>query len=191
MRKAAIAMAQKAIAIDDNFAWAYTALAMNYLGDRQYDKAVAAARKAVQLQPSNADAQGFLGFFLTQAGRPDDGIPYIQTALRLSPRWFGPYLNFLGQASFHAGRYKEAVSIYEENARRHGPIYHNILAYWAASYVMTGQLDSAKSLVQRIGKRFPKLSISSWPPLVPPALYRHQDGVEIFWSAMRKAGFPD
>ncbi len=190
-RKAAYAMAHKAIAVDETFGWSYVALGMNYLTDRQYDKAVAAGKKAVQLQPNSADAHGYLGFYLTYAGRADEAIPHLKTALRLNPRWFGPFLNFLGQANYYAGRYQDAVSAYEENATRRGPIIHTILAYWAASYVKSGQIEKAKATIQRLLKRFPMMSVRTWPQWLPPNLYRHPEDIKDFWATLRKAGFPE
>ncbi len=164
---------------------------MNYVVDGQFDKAVAAGEKAVQLQPNSSDAHGFHGLYLTFAGRADEAIPHIETALRLNPRWFGPFFNFLGIANYHAGRYQDAVAAYEENAARRGPIIHTILAYWTASYVKSGQIEKAKVVIQRLLKRFPMMSVRTWPQWLPPNLYRHPNDVEDFWATMRKAGFPE
>jgi Flp pilus assembly protein TadD len=52
----------------------------------QHDLAILEATCAIELNPSNALAQGWLGAALTFAGREEEGIPRLENALDLAPR---------------------------------------------------------------------------------------------------------
>ena len=75
----------------------------------------------------------------------------------------GPYLNFLGYASFQAGNFSDAVAAFEENHARRGPKIHAVLAFWAASYSMNGQIEKGEKIVAQLIKRYPGISVSTWP----------------------------
>ena len=86
--------AQRALEIDPNFALAWSALA-----DTQILRAVrgmatpadavaeasAAARRALELDPSLGDAHASLGTILTHTGRLREGIRELETAIELNP----------------------------------------------------------------------------------------------------------
>ena len=52
----------------------------------QWDEAIAALSKAVELDPKNADAQNNLGWALGEKGRYDEAIPILQKAIELDPK---------------------------------------------------------------------------------------------------------
>ena len=51
----------------------------------QWDEAIAALSKAVELDPKNADAQNNLGWAVGEKGRYDEAIPILQKAIELDP----------------------------------------------------------------------------------------------------------
>jgi len=184
-------LAQRAMALDDTLGWSYMALARAYLMKGQHDQAVAIAEKAVQLQPSDADAHGYLGLYLMWAGRAEEAIAPIKKALRLNPRVLfstGPYLNFSGFAYVTADRYGEAISAFEESTKRGGATGVEALAYSAAAYSELGKEQEARATVQKLLEKDPDFSLRSWVWL---RLYKNLDDWKRLLNVFRKAGLPE
>jgi adenylate cyclase len=102
-------LAQKALAMDDSIAEAHVLLSMLYIRKKEYDKAIAEGERAVALNPGGTSVLLNYARSLTVAGRPEEGIPLFQKAIRLNP--FGPptlYREF-SHALRYAGRFEEAV----------------------------------------------------------------------------------
>ena len=74
-----------------------------------HQESIELARKALALSPNMADAWGQLGLTLNAAGRPDEAIPVIQSAMRLSPYYATYLLLQLAKAYRYTGRHEEAV----------------------------------------------------------------------------------
>ena len=187
----AFELSQKAISVDDSFGWSHNALAGAYLVRGQNDQAVAVAKRAVDLQPSDPDAYAYYGLYLMWAGRAEEAIAPIKKSLRLNPRVAfstGPYLNFSGIAYFTAGRYEEAIAAFEENAKRGGAIGVENLAYSAAAYSELGQGDKAKARVQELLKKYPDFSLRSWAWL---RQYKTLGDWKRLLGVFRKAGLPE
>jgi tetratricopeptide (TPR) repeat protein len=122
-------LAQKALALDPKFSAAYSFLGLAYWIEddsnsdalallshvdwleRQFDQAVADARRAVAINPNNA--QGY--FALTDAegsaGRPEELVHAAEQAIRLDPaaRDLDAYL--VGTAYVEVRRFQEAVPV--------------------------------------------------------------------------------
>ena len=62
----------------------------------QHDKALAEGEKAVALNPNSADSHMMFGKILTFAGRYEESIPELKTAIRLNPIPPNIYLYSLG-----------------------------------------------------------------------------------------------
>lgn len=186
----ALELAHKAIATDDTFGWSYLALGSAYLMNGEHDNAIAAMRNAVRIQPSDADAYAYLGYYLHWAGRGEEAIEANKTALRLNPKPRGARnVAFLGYAYFTAGRYEDAIDTinqrYEWFAARAGP---PVLGYLAAAYAATGQDDKARVTMDTFLDKRPKLTISTFPRL---RIYKRAEDRERLIKLLRKAGIPE
>ena len=187
----AFELAQKAVAIDDAFAWSHTALATAYLVKGQHERAVASAERAVEIRPDDAHVHANLGLMLMFAGRAEDAIEPTRKALRLNPRLIafstGPYLKFSGFAYFTAGRYEEALAAFDENAARGGSIGAEVLAYATAAYGALGRVDEARAAAQELLDKYPNFSLGSWPWL---HLYKDPEDAKRLLDGLRKADLP-
>ncbi len=156
-------LAQKAIAVDDNFPWSYIALAGAYLANGKHDNAVDAARHAVAIQPNGYEANLFMGFYLNFAGQPDRAVEYLETANGLSRIDTIRGLSFLGMAYFTAGRYADCAAVYKRRFERFGgpdsPIGHVFLA---AAQAKLGEVDEAARTAERFRRKYPKFHMSKW-----------------------------
>ena len=62
----------------------------------QHEQAIAAAERAIALNPNNAIAYMAVAELMGMAGRPEEGITMAKTAMRLNPRYPSWYLLRLG-----------------------------------------------------------------------------------------------
>jgi tetratricopeptide (TPR) repeat protein len=60
-------------------------LGVIYVWKKQHDQAVAEAERAIALDPNDADCHVTLGVILAFAGRPEEGIGWIERGMRLNP----------------------------------------------------------------------------------------------------------
>ncbi len=86
---AAIAMLERSVAIDDNYAptWAYLGRAyttngsLHFGGRDHYRRAEAAYDKAIALNPVFPDPRVYMANLLTNTGRVEEAVPLLRVAL--------------------------------------------------------------------------------------------------------------
>ena len=180
----ALELAEKAVAFDDSFADAHSALGDVYLWTKQYDRAVAELERAVALNPNDADGFAGLGDVLTWVGRPEDGIAHLRRAMRLNPNYPSFYLWILGHAYFVAARYEEVIGILKQ-LRARNPSFGPAYLYLAASYSLLGRMEEARAAGVEMAKYFPEWSYTRERELMP---YKNTSDLERMLNAVRKAG---
>jgi adenylate cyclase len=180
----AIALAQKAIAMDDSIPRAHALLSDLYSSKGEHDKAIAEGERAVALDPNGAGAHEFYALSLVYAGRPEEAIPLFQKAIRLNPfSATGTFLHY-GHALLGAGRMEEAVSAYKKSSQL-SP--NSIFAHTrlAATYSMMGREKEARAEAAEVLKLNPNFSLDSY---AKRNNYRDQSVTENLVAALRKAG---
>lgn len=123
----AIAMLEKATALEPNYspAWAqlghaYTTNASLQSGGREhYEKAQAAFEKAIALNPALAEPRIYLANLLTDTGRVEQAVPLLRSVLKDNPNNAEAHWE-LGYAYRFAGMLKESVTECEK-ARQNNP----------------------------------------------------------------------
>ncbi len=141
----ALEMAAIAQSLDSSFGLSYSAQAFAFLVNREFEQALTASAKAVKLAPNDPYVMTYHGFILCAAGDADEGIAYVETALRLDPlNVRTPYLNILGVINFQAGNYETALRAFLRNQERGGPLGPGIHNFVAAAYFALG--DNAKAV---------------------------------------------
>jgi tetratricopeptide (TPR) repeat protein len=75
----------KPLAYRENSAWVYNNLGLVYIQMKQWDKAQAHLRKALEADPENAVAHNNLGIVLGQKKEYEKALKEFQTALTLDP----------------------------------------------------------------------------------------------------------
>jgi TolB-like protein/Flp pilus assembly protein TadD len=188
-------LAKKAAEVDDAFGWAHTALGTAHLMRREHDQAVTEARAAIRAQPGDADAHSYLGFYLHWAGRGEEAVESVRTAMRLNPQFMlrgsGRFRAFLGFAQFTAGHYADAAEtlkeLHEDMGARGGAGI-TTLAYLAASYSELGRDREARQAIEQLTDINPDASISTLSYL---HMYKNQEDRERVQNAVRRAGLPE
>jgi adenylate cyclase len=185
----ALDTANAALSLDDSFAPSCSALGLALTATGQHDEAITWTRRAVELQPGNADAQLFAAFAHLFAGHAEVAYEAITTALRLDPQYVrGPYLNMLGIVCFCGERYEEAIDVFKRNVDRGGPIGPPALAFRTAAYVAAGRMEEARVSVQELLSFFPAFSLTRFRM---PQMFKNAADADRVISALRKSGLPE
>jgi adenylate cyclase len=82
-----LAIAQKAITLDDTLPGGHGLLGLGYAQRRQYDQALAESERTIALDPNSADSYAMQAEVLNFAGRPEEALRSVEQAMRLNPRY--------------------------------------------------------------------------------------------------------
>jgi adenylate cyclase len=183
LRKA-LEIANFALKLDDRLPQTHFVLAAAYRGQRQYDKAIAAARRSIALDPNYADGYFQVALNLNYAGRPDDGLTEIKKAMRLNPRHSFFYVLVLGQSYYLLGEYEKALKQFER-AKAANPEFGQVHKFLAATYVALGRMDDAEWAVEELKSIIPDVSLKKE---VFSAPFQDKRVLDLYLSRLRKAG---
>ncbi len=173
-----------ALALDENDSDVQRVLAALRLTQRNHDKALFHQQRALSLNPNDDLIVVQQGEILTWIGEPEQGIPWIQKAMRLNPFHPPRFWNHLGRAYFVARRYAEAVEAFKQIAAPDQ--FHH--AFLAACYAQLGDATAAGNHVNEVMNRNPGFSWSN--TLVPVLHYKRDNDLEHHRDGVRKAGLP-
>jgi len=112
----------RAVALDDQDAWAHLVLGLGHARRRRPEPALIHLSKAVDLNPNFALGHAGLGYALACSGQPERGLEAVDRAQRFSPRdpflaIYAPTVRYM--AMFALGRYEEAIEICRATAALH------------------------------------------------------------------------
>jgi adenylate cyclase len=183
-RNTAIALANKAVALDPNDAFCRYVLGTILAYERRWEESDAEFAVALELDPNHADTWAALSDMSTLSGRVADGLEQIRKAFRFNPYPPSWYFLHLGQAQYAARDYASAV----ETLRREETYRTNSRRFLAASLAQLGRLDEARREVEMFLVTHPYFTIGHWiasQPLRDAAITDH------FVEGFRKAGLPE
>lgn len=176
-------LAQKAQSLNDTMDFSYSLLANVYLIKRQYENAVAAAKRAVILNPNGADAHAHLGMILHYVGERDEAILLLKKAIRLNPIPPNWYLFSLGDAYFGEEQYEEAILVYKRVLCR-DPNDLRTLTGLVATYSMLGRDEQVRATVEEVLKLVPR----SYVEYVKTLPFKNESDREYLIDTLHKAG---
>jgi adenylate cyclase len=140
----ALELARKGVALDDQLPFAHMFLGWIHLWRKEHDQAIAEAKRCLALDPNSAEGHVRLGHILDQAGRPAEGLLFIETAMRIDPHYPYLYLFWLGHALHSLERYEEAAAAYRRVISRNPDFFYAHL-FLAAAYAQLNRMEEAKS----------------------------------------------
>jgi adenylate cyclase len=179
--------AQKALTLDDSDPKVYAALCNLYIMQRQYEKAISAAERQLELSPSGAQAHGSMGLALYFADRATEAIPFMEQAIRLDPYPSAVTFRLLGGCYRRAGRYEEAITAYKKALQKNPDDIFTHIGL-AATYVKLGQEKEARAEAKEVIRIHPKFSLANFAKSVH---FKDQAGVDDFIECLRNAGLPE
>ncbi len=110
----ALSHAERAAALDSQSSYAISILGWVQLWRKNRDESIAQCRRAVVLDPNNAEAHLFLSLALSAAGLGEEALYYVEKARRFSPVADALYMFAHAQSYFAQKNYAKAISIYEQ-----------------------------------------------------------------------------
>jgi len=183
----AFELALKAKALDPSLPLVYEALGNIYLFKRQYDEAIAAMKRWVEVEPGNADALANLAAILNFSGEPEQVAPMIEKAIRLNPFYPFYYTLYVGQAYLVMQRYEEALEALKRSAIRN-PEAMTTHLYLAACYGLMGEDASAREALAEVHRIQPGFSMASVQTMFT---YKRASDLNRLIDGLRKAGLSE
>jgi adenylate cyclase len=183
----AYGFALKAISLDESDGLSYGLLGNVYSWMRQHEKAIAAGKRAIELDPNGANVHMYLGWTLNFAGRPDEAIEYLNKAIRLNPYPTLSYPEGMGRSYLLKGNYEKAITEFKK-ALQLAPMSPPVHMYLAVTYSLLGREEEARASAEKTLELAPFMSVSFVAKIAP---YKNQADLELILDAMRKAGFPE
>jgi tetratricopeptide (TPR) repeat protein len=180
----AIDAAQKALALDAFDPRTHVAWANLYIMQRQHEKAIVSAERAVELSPAGARAYFSLGVAMLFAGRFSEAVVLKEKALRLNP--FPTSVEFRGLATAYrlTGRYEEAIAEYKKAMELEPNDLFTHLGL-TITYVKMGRHEEAQASAQRILMAHPKFSLDYFSKM---NRFKDESVVNDTITCLRKAG---
>lgn len=174
----------KARALNDDESDVHRILASIYLMRQRLDLADVHQRRALELNPNDDRIVCQMGEVLIFGGNAEEGVEWVERALRLNPRQADQMYSTKGYGLFFLRRYREAAeSLSAMKSRR-----YKHAAYLAAALTRAGDAASARRQVDEVIAMNPSFSTAAFVSSLPIA---RDDDREHLRSALLDAGLPE
>ena len=183
-RNRSLIEAERAAELDPQDSGAYWVLAFIQAYERQLAQAHANFKKAIRLNPNDADARAMFGDFLLMEGKPQEAIETVHEGLRLNPRPAGWYYWNLGQALVQLGRYEEAVEVLSRD-ETYRSASRRVLA---VALSKQGRSEEARTEAELFLATYPATRTSVWKATRP---FRRPEDLKFWVDAFKEVGLPD
>jgi DNA-binding winged helix-turn-helix (wHTH) protein/TolB-like protein/Tfp pilus assembly protein PilF len=179
--KRALELASTAHEIDPGIPEVHWALAFVEAQARRHAEALKHLEKAIELNPSYADAYAFMGGIHTYLGEPEKSIPLLRTAQRLNPDGGHLYFLLLGRAYLFQGDAEQALFNLRQAQRRNAEDLEARL-FLAAALVAHGERGEAQWEAEQIRALEPGFSVPRWLDTYPLASEPHREKLRLLLS---------
>lgn len=183
----ALALARRAIELDDQDANSYFTIGRVHLARREYDRAIEALQYALELNPCLAVTYCGLGDSLAYEGRLDEAIQQFEIAIKLSPydpfRW--AFYSYRSLAHLFRGEFEHAA-LWARNAVRIPNAQYWARAHLVAALGYLGDQTQAAVAVRDLLSTKPDFSLD----FARKHLFylKRADQLETYIEGLRKAG---
>ena len=173
-----------ALSLDENDSDVQRVLAAMYVVRNDHDKAEFHQARALKLNPNDDLIVVQQGEILTWLGRAEEGVPWIEKAMKLNPFHPPRFWSHLGRAWFVARRYREAL----EAAGHITAPDQFVHAFLAACHAQLGDTAQAARHAKEVLALDPQFS---WNATLAPLLhYKHARDLDHHRDSVLKAGLP-
>jgi TolB-like protein len=181
----AFELSKHAVALDANEPDCQNALGWIHLHRRSFDLAERYFRRALELNPNDAEQVAYMGVLHAFLGNPDDSLTSFQEAQRLDP-FFEPswYWTIQGVAHFTATKIEEAIAAFGRSPIM--PVW--VRVYLAACNALVGDASVAEEQTTDILRSVPDFSLNRFANKEP--LRRNSDRERLI-EGMRLARLPE
>jgi len=157
-------LAEEAIALDPNYAWAYYNLGRAHIvavwvgasksPKQSLGKAMESLQKAIDLDDTLAEAHGRLGFLYSMTRQYDKGVAEAEKAVALNPNSAMAHV-MLGKTLVFDGRWEESIPEYKKAIRLNPIPPHMYLYSLGLSYCWTGQHEEGVTWCEKSVRQEP------------------------------------
>jgi tetratricopeptide (TPR) repeat protein len=179
-------LARKAKVLGDFTGLSHLVMAQIHLFNREHDKALAAAEKAVLARPSCDLSYIAKANILTYLDRPAEAIDLAKYAIRLAPVYPPFFLKTLAAAYYGSGRYEEATTSAREVLKSDKDDLDALLILAGANAALDRQEEASRAAAEVL-KSNPDFTLNRYAETQP---YRDPNKLEQVTSMLRKAGLP-
>jgi adenylate cyclase len=179
----AIELAEKSIEISDSPP-PHRTLAVCYVRLKEYERAIAEAKKAIELGPNYADAYMILGHVLCFSDMAAEAIPVLLKAIRLNPYPPSMYYHNLAFAYFYLDNYEEAIA-QAKLAIYVSPVDNMAQRVLIGCYSLLGRETEAHLQAAELLRIDPDFSVEY---AEKTAAQKNKNKTKKFMDALRKAG---
>jgi len=178
--------AQKAIELAPDYYDGHAAMACVHLQENDLDRAIARARRGLELNPNDTNGMANLADFLGYAGRTDEAEDLLLKAMRLDPlhpdwfKWNLAWIQWLKGSCDAALQTMNAMSEIP-------PMANRVLA---CIHICLGQQNEAEAAVRKVTELDPEYSITKVREDYAGKFANDAD-LERVLTGLRKAGLPD
>ena len=173
-----------ALALDENDSDVQRVLASLNLIRNNHERSEFHQAKALALNPNDDLIVVQQGEILTWVGKPEEGVPWIQKAMKLNPFHPPRFWNHLGRAWFVARRYPDAIDAFKRITAPDQ--FHH--AFLAACHAQLGDAGSSSHHKQQVLALNPDFT---WSGTLEPTLhYKHDRDLAHHRESVLKAGLP-
>lgn len=179
--------AQRAVALDGNFATGHAMLAFTQMWSRQYEASIQSIDRSLALNPNDWVAHGVRANILMFSTRYREAIEAFDRAMRHDP--YAPALNLALKAVPHLmlGENREALDMTRSCTER-APRLFPCWLYRAVAASQLGEEDDLQESLAAMDELYPDFTISRHMRAVP---FRDATEQEKMSALMRAAGLPD
>jgi len=178
------------LVLDDSDSDVHALLGLVYRIQKQYEKAIAAGERSLELGPTNAQAHVLHAVSMNTVGRFDEAIELVKRAMRLHPYYPAYYLQWLGGAYRMLGRYEDALTVYNQLLNRSLKGEFPILGahlFLADTYAEFGKEEEARNHAEEVLRISPRFSLKEINK-ISTFRYKEPAHLESRLKALRKAG---
>ena len=152
--------ARKAIALAPDEPDGYRALGRIHLARAEYDQAQNTLKRAIEINPSDANALAVWGAAKSFSGQIAEAIDSLELALKLDPTLEPNYVFDLAVAYYLARKHEDALRIAERGLARY-PDFPMFNVPAAAAAAQLGRKEQAARYVEVLHRRLPFLDLDS------------------------------
>jgi len=184
-------LADRAVNLDNQDPGAYCALARANMMSGDHGTASSYAETALALNPASALALYLLGMSHLYDGRANEGLPHIESAIRLSPhdQYAGRFMAAIAEGNLFLGEYEKALEWARRSIRQpRSSLTSRREAALAAALAQLGCIDEARLVVQELLREWPGLTICLLCQPVPPM---NREYLDRYVEGLKKAGLPE
>jgi adenylate cyclase len=179
----AFAAIDKALSLDENDVECHRLLCEVRMESRRFDQAETHSELALAMNPNDPRIVAQRGELLTWLGRPDEGVEWIEKAMRVDPFGAPGRAHLLGRAFYTARRYAEAIDAFKKIV---SPSYMH-LAEVAACHARIGDQVCANESAAAALQLNPDFSVDQY---MRTRTYQNPADAAHLAEGMREAGLP-